>query len=191
MNIQNPEFSCSRAQTTLFLQIWQILLLPSMSSSSNNNHLHHQELLEDPLHLQQQELFNAIFVTESSTLLKLLVVTKMLTNLKELLLEQEPSTLITTTPSMVMSLSHHHNNNHHLHFHSLNEPKTLTMSHEQQHGGFFNHHYEYPYWQNLEMEPPFLQFHHPTNTFPLNASSASYSSTHHSNLISSQQTLIS
>jgi hypothetical protein len=84
---------------------------------------------------------------------------------------------------MVMSLSHHHNNNnHHLHFHSLNEPKTLTMSHEQQHGGFFNHHYEYPYWQNLEMEPPFLQFHHPTNTFPLNASSASYSSTHHSNL---------
>ncbi|KAK2357184.1 hypothetical protein QL285_094482 [Trifolium repens] len=38
-----------------------------MSSSSNNNHLHHQELLEDPLHLQQQELFNAIFVTKFYT----------------------------------------------------------------------------------------------------------------------------
>ncbi|KAK2361619.1 zinc finger protein [Trifolium repens] len=69
----------------------------------------------------------------------------------------------------------------------MNEPKTLTMSHEQQqqqqqHGGFF-HHYEYPYWQNLEMEPQSLQFHHqhvPTNTFPMapfNAS-GSYSFTH-------------
>jgi hypothetical protein len=72
----------------------------------------------------------------------------------------------------------------------MNEPKTLTMSHEQQQqyqGGFFNHHYEYPYWQNHEMEqPPSSQFHHqqyhvPTNTFPMvpfNASSASFPDQH-------------
>ncbi|PNX92458.1 zinc finger protein [Trifolium pratense] len=72
-------------------------------------------------------------------------------------------------------------------FSFMNEPENLTtMSHQQLEP--FHPHYEYPYWQNLEMEqfhqtqhPQFHQnhqYHVPTNTFPMDpfngSSSASY-----------------